>query len=83
MPHASYTCRPTPAHFKKEATELVNDLLDQNIISYYGNGRSACCGTRHFAKKPLALRLVVDYSHLNLCLLKDQPQVFPTGEEIR
>ena len=32
---------------------------------------------------PLALRLVVDFTRLNERLIQDQPQVFPTGEEIR
>ena len=32
---------------------------------------------------PLALRLVVDYTGFNSCLIRDQAQVFPTGEEIR
>ena len=31
----------------------------------------------------MALRLVIDFSHLNSCLIRDQPQVFPMGEEIR
>ena len=30
----------------------------------------------------LALGLVVDYLALNACLIKDQAQVFPMGEEI-
>ena len=38
----------------------------------------------HFVKKPekvpLALCHVVDFSHLNYCLIQDQPQVFPKGE---
>ena len=25
----------------------------------------------------------MDFSHLNSCLIRNQPQVFPTGEEIR
>ena len=41
----------------------------------------------HFEEKPgrdpLALGLVVDYSALNACLIKDQAQVFPMGKEIR
>ena len=41
----------------------------------------------HFVEKPgrvpLALCLVADFSHLNNCLIRDQPQVFPTGEKIR
>ena len=32
---------------------------------------------------PLSLRLVVDFSHMNSCLIRAQLQVFPTGEEIR
>ena len=41
----------------------------------------------HFVEKPnrvsLALRLVVDYTGLNKCLVRDQPRVFSTGEKIR
>ena len=32
---------------------------------------------------PLACRLVVEYTRLNSCLIRDQAQVFPKREEIR
>ena len=42
--------------------------------------------TAHIVEKPvrvpLALRLLVDYTGLNFCLIRDQAQLFPTGEEI-
>ena len=67
--------------------KLVNDLLDQKISEYCGDSRSEWCALAHFVKKPgrvsLALWVVVDFSHLNECLIRDQPHVFPTGEEIR
>ena len=34
-------------------------------------------------RDPLALRLVVNYSHLNAYLIRDLAQVFPMEEEIR
>ena len=41
----------------------------------------------HFDEKPgrvpLALHLVVNFFQMNECLIRDQPQIFPTGEEIR
>ena len=41
----------------------------------------------HFTEKPnsvpVALRLVVDYTRLNKCFIRDQQQVFPAGKEIR
>ena len=66
--------------------KLVYDLLDQIIIENWGNSRSEWCALAHFVENPgrvpLVLRLVVDFSHLNECLIWGQPQVFPTGEEI-
>ena len=67
--------------------KLVNDLLNQKIIKYCSNSRSEWCAPAYFVKKPgrvpLALRLVVDFSHLNECLIQDQRQVSSTGKEIR
>ena len=66
---------------------LVQDLLDQLIIDRCGARRSEFCAPSHFVEKPgrvpLALPLVVDFTRLNEQLIRDQPQVFPTGEEIR
>ena len=76
-----------PAHYREAGMNLVKDLLNQKIIAYCGNSRSEWCAPTHFAKKPgrvpLVICLVLDFSHLNNCLIRDQPQVFPTGEEIR
>ena len=87
IPRACYSCRPTPAHYRETGMKLVKDLLDQKIIAYCGDSRSEWCAHAHFVKKlggvPLALRLVVDFSYLNDCLIRGQPQVFPTGKEIR
>ena len=86
-PYASFSCRPTPAHYREMGRKLVQDLLDQRIIERSGEGRSEYCAPAHFVEKPgrvpLALRLVVDFTRLNEQLIRDQPQVFPTGEEIR
>ena len=61
--------------------------MDQNIIKYCRNSRSELCAPALLVEKPgrvpLALQLVVDFSHLNKCLIWDQSQVFPTGEEMR
>ena len=73
--------------YRETGMKLVKDLLDQKIIAYCGDSRSEWCAHAHFVKKlgrvPLALRLVVDFSYLNDCLIRGQPQVFPTGKEIR
>ena len=65
----------------------MQDLLDQRIIQRCGASRSEYCAPAHFLEKPgrvpLALCLVVDFTRLNEQLIRDQPQVFPTGEEIR
>ena len=65
----------------------MQDLLDQCIIERCGASRSECCAPAHFVEKPgrvpLALRLIMDFTRLNEQLIRDQPQVFPTGEEIR
>ena len=65
----------------------MQDLLDQRIIERCGASRSEYCAPAHFVKKPgrvpLALRLVMDFTRLNEQLIRNQPQVFPTGEEIR
>ena len=62
-------------------------MLDQNIIGYSGDRRSEWCAQAHFVEKPnrtlLALRLVVDFLYINSCPIRDQAQLFPTGEEIR
>ena len=86
-PYACFSCRPTPAHYRETGEKLVQDLLDQRIIQRCGASRSEYCAPAHFVEKPgrvpLALRLVVDFTKLNDQLIRDQPQVFPTGEEIR
>ena len=65
----------------------MQDLLDQCIIERCGASRSKYCAPAHFVEKPgrvpLALRLVMDFTRLNEQLIRNQPQVFPTGEEIR
>ena len=65
----------------------MQDLLDQRIIESCGASRSEYCAPAHIVEKPgrvpLALRLVVDFTRLNEQLIWDQPQVLPTGEEIR
>ena len=86
-PYACFSCRPTPVHYRETGEKLVKDLLDQRIIQRCGSSRSEYCAPAHFVEKPgrvpLALRLVVDFTRLNEQLIRDQPQVFPTGEEIR
>ena len=66
---------------------LVKDLLDQNIIARCGDMRSEWCAPAHLVKKPgrvlLAFRLVLDFTRLIKCLIRDQQQVFPMGVEIR
>ena len=84
VPRACYSCRPTPAHYKTTTKKLVDNLLDQEIIAYCGDKRSEWCAPANFVeepgKVPLALRLIVDFSHLHLCLIRDQLHVFSTGE---
>jgi hypothetical protein len=86
-PYACFSCRPTPAHYRATGEKLVQDLLDQRIIERSCTGRSEYCAPAHFMEKPgrvpLALWLVVDFTRLNEQLICNQPQVFPTGEEIR
>ena len=86
-PYLCFSCRPTPAHYRETAKKFVPDLLDQRVIQRYGASRSEYCTPAHFVEKPgrvpLALRLVVDLTRLNKQLIRDQPQVFPTGKEIR
>ena len=64
----------------------MQDLLDQRIIERCGASRSEYCAPAHFVEKPgrvpLALRLVMDFTRLNKQLICNQPQFFPTGEEI-
>ena len=48
IPRACYSCRPTPAHYRDTGMKLVNNLLDQKIIEYYGNRRSKLCAPAHF-----------------------------------
>ena len=64
----------------------MQDLLDQRIIERCGASRSVYRSPAHFVEKPgrvpLALRLVMDFTRLNKQLICNQPQVFPTGEEI-
>ena len=66
IPRACYLCRPTPDHYRDTGMKLVYDLLDQNIIEYWGNSRSEWCAPAHFVENPgrvpLALRLVVYFS---------------------
>ena len=85
-PYACYTCRPTPAHYRETGRKLAQDLLDQRIIERCGASRSEYCAPAHFVEKPgrvpLALRLVMDFTRLNEQLIRNQLQVFPTGEEI-
>ena len=61
--------------------------MDQNIIGYSRDKRNEWYALAHFVKKSsrvtLALRLVVNYTGLNSCLIRDQAQAFPTREEIR
>ena len=86
-PYACFSCRPTPVHYRETAAKLVQDLLDQRVIERCGSSRSEYCAPAHFVGKPgrvpLALCLVVDFTRLNEQLIRDQSQVFPTGEEIR
>ena len=86
-PYACLSCRPTPAHYRETGRKLVRDLLDQRIIERCGDSRSEWCAPTRCVEKPgrlpLALRLVVDFTCLNERLIRDQPQIFPTGEEIR
>ena len=71
--YACYSCGPTPAYYKETGMKLVKDLLDQNIIAKCGNSRSQWCAPAHIAetpgKVPLTLRLVVDFTCLNNCLV--------------
>ena len=82
-PYACYSCRPTHAHYRETGMKLVTDLLSQKIVARCGDIRSEWCNPAHFFEKPgrvpLALCLVMDFNGLNNCLIRDQPQVFPTG----
>ena len=86
-PYAWFSCRPTPVNYRETGRKLVQDLLDQRFIQSSGEGRSEYCAPAHLVEKPgrvpLALCLVVYFTCLNEQLICDQPQVFPTGEEIR
>ena len=82
-PYTCFSCRPTPAHYREVGRKLVQDLLDQRIIQRSGEGRSKDCAPAHFVEKPGRFPLVVDFTRLNEQLIRDQPQVFRTGEEIR
>ena len=85
--YAYFSCRPTPAHYRETGRKLVQDQLDQRIIKGCGDSRSKWCARTHFVEKPgrvpLELRHVVDFTRLNERLIRNQPQVFPMGEEIR
>ena len=76
-PYVCYSCRPTPAHYRGTGRKLVQDLLDQHIIERCGNRKSKWCAPAHFVEKPgrvpLSLRLVMDFTRLNDCLIQDQP----------
>ena len=82
-----YTCRPSPLHYTETANKLVTDLLLHGVIWESGDMRSKWVSAVHFVSKPnrvpLTLRLVVDYTRINDCLIRDQATVFPTSEEIR
>ena len=86
-PYACFLGRPTPAHYRETARKLVQNLLHQRIIQRCGASRSEYCAQAHFVEKPgrvlLALRLVINFTCLNEQLIRDQPQVFPTVEDIR
>ena len=73
--------------YRETAAKLVHDLLDQTVIQRCGASRSECCAPANFVEKlgrvPRALPLVVDFTRLSEQLIHDQPEVFPTGEEIR
>ena len=53
--------------------KLVNYLLDQKIIEYCGDSRSEWYAPTHFVDKPgrvlLAPHMLVDFGHLNKCLI--------------
>ena len=74
-PYACFSCQPTPAHYRETGRKLVQDLLDQRIIERCGESRSEWCTPAHFVEKPgrvpRALRLVVDFTHLNERLIRD------------
>ena len=84
---AANSSQVTLMHYLATAKKLVEDLNDQNIIVHAAKQRSERCAPAHFVEKPrivpLALRLMVDYTRLNSCLIRDQAQVFPHlgGEE--
>ena len=73
--------------YRETGRMLVQDLLGQRIIERCGDRRSKWFDPAHFVEKPgtvpRAIRLEVDFTRLNEQLIRDQPQVFPTGEEIR
>jgi hypothetical protein len=62
----------------------VADLLVQEVIGVSGNMRAEWVLPPHFVAKPnrlpLALRLVVDYMRLNVCLVCNKAAVFPVKE---
>ena len=87
QPYACFKSRPTLAHYWSTSNKLLDDLLEQDIIGYAGDQRSEWCAPAHYVEKPnmgpFTLRLGVDLTRLNSCLIIDQPKVFPTREEIR
>ena len=85
--YACFLCGPTLVHYRRQRGSWLQDLLDQHIIERCGDSRSDWCARAHFVEKPervhLALCIVVDFTQMNERLTRNQPQVFPTGEEIR
>ena len=86
-PSSCLTSQPSPAQYWSTSKKRVANLLKLNIIVYTGDQRSEWCAQAHLVEKAvgvlLAPRLLVDYTSLNSCLIRDQAQVFPTGEEMR
>ena len=67
--------RATPVHYRETADKLVRDLLNQDIIGRSRDKRSIWCASAHVVETPnrvpMALRLVVDFSDLNSCVIRD------------
>merc|ERR1712082_39205 len=76
--------RRIPLHQEDEAKQITEDMIQRGIIvKQRASGYSRCCSPATFVpKKPVGLRLVTDYTHLNRYI--DRPvHPFPTTEDIQ
>ena len=77
-PRRCLTARQVPVHYKEAADELINQLLEQGVISRVETP-TEWVSPAHFVPKPNGkVRLVTDYQQLNKYV--DRPvQPFPSA----